>query len=99
MLLGMAVTMTVPMVARCATADGWRGDTEMAASMVLPMFAAIGLVAANVLTDIGTLLVVEHFAMLLGMLVAMVLRLDDDYTQHHSHAHADVHAHGELAAA
>jgi hypothetical protein len=49
---------------------------------VLPTFAAVGLLAADVMTDIGTLLAVEHVAMLLGMLAAMLLRLDE-YTRHH----------------
>ena len=95
MLLGMAVTMTVPMVAWMRyRGHGWRANTEMAASMVLPTFAAIGVLAAGVMTDIGTLLAVEHVAMLVGMLAAMLLRLDE-YTHHHGHAHAD----GELQAA
>ena len=95
MLLGMAVTMTLPMVAWMRyRGHGWRANTEMAASMVLPTFAAIGVLAAGVMTDIGTLLAVEHVAMLVGMLAAMLLRLDE-YTHHHGHAHAD----GELQAA
>ena len=95
MLLGMAVTMTVPMVAWMRyRGHGWRANTEMAASMVLPTFAAIGVLAAGVMTDIGTLFAVEHLAMLLGMLAAMLLRLDE-YTHHHGRAHAE----GELQAA
>jgi hypothetical protein len=95
MLLGMMVTMTVPMVAWMRyRGHGWRANSEMAASMVLPTFAAIVLLAAGVMTDFGTLMLVEHVAMLLGMLAAMFLRLDE-YTQHHGHAHG----HAELAAA
>jgi hypothetical protein len=87
MLLGMAVTMTVPMVAWMRyRGHSWRANTEMAASMVLPTFAAIGLLAAGAM-GIGTLLVVEHVTMLLGMVAAMLLRLDE-YTHHHAHAHA-----------
>jgi hypothetical protein len=83
MLLGMAVTMTAPMVAWMRyRGHGWRANMEMAASMVLPTFAAIGLLAVGAMTDIGTLLVVEHVAMLLGMLGAMLMRLDE-YTHHH----------------
>jgi hypothetical protein len=90
MLLGMAVTMTAPMVAWMRyRGHGWRANTEMAASMVLPTFAAMGLLAVGVMTDIGTLLVVEHVAMLLGMLAAMLLRLDE-YTHHHGHVTADL---------
>ena len=95
MLLGMAVTMTVPMVAWMRyRGHGWRANTEMAGSMVLPTLAAIGVLAAGVMTDVGTLLAVEHVAMLFGMLAAMLLRLDE-YTHHHGHARAD----GELQAA
>jgi hypothetical protein len=86
MLLGMAATMTVPMVAWMRyRGHGWRANTEMSASMVLPTLAAIGLLVAGVMTDIGALLVVEHVAMLLGMLAAMLLRLDE-YTHRHTHA-------------
>jgi hypothetical protein len=88
MLLGMAVTMTLPMVAWMRyRGHGWRANTEMSASMFLPTFASIGLLAADLVTDIGALMVVEHVAMLLGMLAAMLLRVDE-YTGHHSHAAA-----------
>jgi hypothetical protein len=90
MLLGMMVTMTVPMVAWMRyRGHGWRANTEMAASMVLPTVAAIALLAAGLMTDFGTLMVVEHIAMLLGMLAAMLLRLDE-YTHHHGHARAEL---------
>ena len=57
MLLGMAVTMTAPMVAWMRYRGlGRRANVEMAASMVLPTFAAILLLAVGVMTDIGTLL-------------------------------------------
>jgi hypothetical protein len=88
MLLGMAATMTIPMVAWMRyRGHGWRANTEMAASMVLPTFAAIGVLAAGAM-DIGALLVVEHIAMLLGMLAAMLLRLDE-YT-HHAPRHTEL---------
>jgi hypothetical protein len=90
MLLLMATTMTVPMVAWMRyRGHGWRANTEMAASMVLPTLAAIGLLAADVAT-VGTLLVGEHIAMLLGMLAAMLLR-PDEYTHHHGHGQVTVH--------
>ena len=90
MLLGMAVTMTAPMMAWMRyRGHGWRANTEMAAAMVLPTIAAIGLLAAGVMTAIGTLLAVEHVAMLLGMLAAMLLRLDE-YTHHHGPLSADL---------
>jgi hypothetical protein len=86
MLLLMAVSMTVPMVAWMRyRGHGWRANTEMSASMFLPTFAVIGLLAAGVVTEIGSLMVVEHVAMLLAMLAAMLLR-PSEYT---GHAHSD----------
>ena len=83
MLLGMAVTMTVPMVGWMRhRGHGWRANAEMSASMLVPTFAAIALLAAGA-ADIGFLLVVEHVAMLLGMLGVMLLR-PAEYTHHHA---------------
>jgi hypothetical protein len=97
MLLGMAVTMTVPMVGWMRyRGHGWRANTEMSASMVLPTVAAIGVLEGGVIDDVGTVLVIEHVAMLLGMLVAMLLR-PDEYTHHHDHTHEQLQP--ELAAA
>ena len=71
-LLGMAVTMTVPMVAWMRyRGHGWRPCNEMSAAMLLPTFVAIALLPV---VAYGTLMGVEHVAMLLGMLVAMLLR-------------------------
>ncbi len=90
MLLGMAVTMTLPMVGWMRyRGHGWRANTEMSASMVLPTFTAIGVLEGGVIDDIGTLLVIEHVAMLLGMLGAMLLR-PDEYTHHDAHSHAQL---------
>jgi hypothetical protein len=80
MFLAMATTMTVPMVAWMRyRGHGWRANAEMSASMFLPTFAVIAMLGARVVTDIGVLLVVEHVAMLLSMLAAMLLR-SDEYT-------------------
>ena len=90
MLLGMAVTMTVPMVGWMRyRGHGWRANTEMSASMLIPTFAAIGVLESGVMDDVDALLVSEHVAMLLGMLAAMLLRRDE-YAHHHVHAHAQV---------
>ena len=84
MLLGMAVTMTVPMVGWMRyRGHGRRASTEMTASMLLPTFAAIGLLAAGIVEDTGALLVLEHVAMLASMLAAMLLR-PEEYTHHHA---------------
>jgi hypothetical protein len=87
MLLGMALTMTVPMVGWMRyRGHGWRANTEMSASMLVPTFAAIALLQASVVDEVGVVLVVEHVAMLLGMLGAMLLR-PTEYTHHHADAH------------
>jgi hypothetical protein len=75
MLLGMAVTMTVPMVAWMRyRGHGWQANTEMSVAMFLPTFAVIALLGGRLVEDIGALLLIEHVAMLLSMLAAMLLR-------------------------
>jgi hypothetical protein len=88
MLLGMAFTMSVPMVAWMRhQGHGWAPAWEMTASMFIPSFAAIALLWGGLVDDSGTLLTLQHAAMLPAMLVAMLLRLDE-YTRHRTHAHA-----------
>jgi hypothetical protein len=82
--LGMGATMTLPMVAWMRfRGHRWQPTLEMAASMVIPTLAAIALLAAD-LAGFGALMGLEHVAMLLGMLVAMLLRVDE-YAGHHHH--------------
>jgi flagellar biosynthetic protein FliP len=82
MLFAMAVTMTVPMVGWMGyRGHGWRASTEMSASMFVPTFAVIALLGAGLVVDVGTLLVIEHVAMLLSMLVAMLMR-GEEYSGH-----------------
>ena len=84
MFLGMATTMTVPMVGwMLYRGHGWRANAEMSASMFVPTFAVIGLLWADVLTDLGVLMVLEHLAMLVAMAGVMLLR--SDVYAHHSH--------------
>src|SRR5688500_7195493 len=91
MLLGMAFVMTVPMVAWMRyRGHGWRPNAEMAASMFLPTFGVIGVLAAGLVDDVMLLMSIEHVVMLPSMLVAMLLRRDE-YTGH-------AHHHGERAA-
>jgi hypothetical protein len=91
MLLGMAFTMTVPMVGWMTyRGHGLRANAEMTASMFLPTFAVIGLLGAGLVTEIGALLVIEHVAMLASMLVAMLLRRDE----YGAHAQTQPQAHG-----
>ena len=92
MLLLMAVIMTGPMVGWMAyRGHGWRANTEMSASMFLPTFAVIGLLWGGLVEDIGVLLIIEHVAMLLSMLGAMLLR-PAEYTRHAHGAHEAVAA-------
>jgi cytochrome bd-type quinol oxidase subunit 2 len=85
MFLGMATTMTVPMVAWMAyRGHGRRANAEMAASMYLPTFGVIALLSAGLMTGIGALMVLEHVAMLLSMLGAMLLR-PHEYMHHGAH--------------
>jgi hypothetical protein len=75
MFLGMATTMTLPMVAWMAhRGHGRRANAEMSASMFVPTFAVIGLLWADLLTDLGALMIIEHVAMLLAMAGVMLLR-------------------------
>jgi hypothetical protein len=91
MLIEMAFTMTVPMVAWMRLrGHAWRPCNEMAASMVLPTIATLGLLAAAVVTDSGSLMVILHAVMLPSMLVAMLLRRSE-YTCAHGH-HPQVEA-------
>ena len=84
MFLGMATTMTVPMVGwMIYRGHGWRANAEMSASMFVPTFAVIGVLSAGLLTDIGLLMVIEHVAMLLAMAGVMLLR-PTEYLHHHA---------------
>jgi hypothetical protein len=75
MFLEMATTMTVPMVGwMLYRGHGWRANAEMSASMFVPTFAVIGVLSAELLTDLGVLMVIEHVAMLLAMAGVMLLR-------------------------
>jgi hypothetical protein len=76
-LLGMAVIMTIPMVALMRyRGHSWRPCWEMSASMLLPTFGVIGALWAGA-GDFMALMAVEHAVMLPAMLVAMLLRYDE----------------------
>ena len=84
MFLGMASTMTAGMVGwMMYRGHGWRANLEMSASMFVPTFAVIGLLSADVMTDVGALMVIEHVAMLLAMAGVMLLR-PAEYVHHHA---------------
>lgn len=72
---GMAVTMTVPMVAWMRhRGHGWAPAADMTVAMFAPSIAAIALLAVDVVEDAGALMAAEHVAMVAAMLVAMLLR-------------------------
>jgi hypothetical protein len=82
LLLGMAFTMSVPMVAWMRyRGHGWAHAWEMTASMFVPSFAAIALLWAGTVKDSHALLMIQHIAMGPAMLAVMLFRLDE-YTGH-----------------
>jgi len=73
--LGMATSMTVPMVGwMIYRGHGRRANMEMSASMFVPTFAVITLTWADVVTDTGALMTIEHVAMFVAMAAVMLLR-------------------------
>jgi len=85
LLLGMGVTMTVPMVMWMRyRGHGWAASNEMAASMLIPTAGVVALLGSGLFTQIGTLLAIQHVVMLPSMLVAMLLRREE--YSHGSHA-------------
>ena len=85
MLLGMAVVMTVPMVAWMRyRGHGWAANTEMAASMIVPTLFVIGLLAAGAVTDYHALMGTQHTIMFPAMFGVMLLRRDE-YSHGHQH--------------
>jgi hypothetical protein len=84
MLFGMGVTMTVPMVGWMRyRGHGWAPSAEMAASMFIPTFGVMALLWIALVTEYGTLMGIEHAAMLPSMLIAMLLRREE-----YSHSHS-----------
>lgn len=83
LLVEMALTMTIPMVAWMRfRGHGWRLCNEMAASMLIPALGALALLGGGLVTGTAAL-GIEHMAMLPSMLVAMLLRRDEYTGQHH----------------
>lgn len=81
----MAVTMMLPMSAwMYRMGHGLRPNLEMAGSMIVPTIGVIGLLAAGMVEDVGTLLVIQHVAMLAGMFLVMAMR-PEEYSGHRRH--------------
>jgi flagellar biosynthetic protein FliP len=72
-LAAMGATMTAPMVWWMRRrGHSWPATSAMSMSMVLPTVATITLLATGAVTEIRTLMAVEHIAMFPLMLVAML---------------------------
>ena len=83
LLVEMALTMTIPMVAWMRfRGHGWRLCHEMAASMLIPALGALALLGGGLVSETAAL-GIEHMAMLPSMLVAMLLRRDEYTGRHH----------------
>lgn len=83
MLATMAFTMTAPMVAWMRLrGHRWQPTLEMATAMVGPTLAILALLAADIVTDAGVLLGVEHVAMFGAMFAVMYARRSE-YMHHH----------------
>jgi hypothetical protein len=93
MISAMALTMTVPMVGWMRfRGHAWPVCADMTAAMVLPTLSVLALLWSGLVGDLGTLLVIEHVAMLPSMLVAMLLRRDEYTGAPHRHARQQVAA-------
>jgi hypothetical protein len=86
--LGMAVAMTVPMVAWMRVrGHSWRHGIEMSIGMLLPWAAVLTLVGLGAATAVPWLAKADGAAMVLGMLAVMLLR-----PAHAGHHHPDSQA-------
>jgi hypothetical protein len=82
LLLGMAFTMTVPMVWWMRhRGHGWAPCWEMSAAMFVPSFVAIGLYWGSAVSESHALLMIQHTAMFPLMFAVMLLRWDE-YARH-----------------
>jgi hypothetical protein len=83
MLLGMAFTMSVPMVAWMRyRGHGWAPAWEMTASMFVPSVAALVLFWTGAVEGSSALMAIQHVAMFPAMLAVMLLRRDEYSGRH-----------------
>jgi hypothetical protein len=93
MISAMAATMTAPMVAWMRyRGHAWTACADMSAAMLVPTLGVLALLWSGLVAELGTLLVIEHVAMLPSMLVAMLLRRDEYAGAVHDHSRAEVAA-------
>ena len=93
MISAMALTMTVPMVGWMRyRRHGWPACADMTAAMAIPTLSVLALLWSGLVGDLGTLLLIEHVAMLPSMLLAMLMRRDEYTGAVHHHAQQQVAA-------
>lgn len=81
----MAFNMTAPMVGwMMYRGHGWRANTEMAASMIVPTLFVVALLAMGAVTDYHALMGIQHMIMFPAMFGVMLLRREE-YSQHDHH--------------
>jgi hypothetical protein len=77
-LLGMGISMVAPMVWWMRRrAHSAAANREMAGAMIVPTLAVLALLAAGGVTDVESLLGIQHVAMFPAMFAVMVLRRDE----------------------
>jgi hypothetical protein len=82
LLWGMAVSMTVPMVAWMRhRGHGWLPCWEMSAAMIVPTIGALALLEAGALDGAHAAMGIQHIVMFPAMLGVMLLRRGE-YTAH-----------------
>jgi hypothetical protein len=86
LLFGMAISMTVPMVAWMRhRGHGWGPSMEMTAAMIVPTIGALVLYEAGTLGDAHAAMGIQHVVMFPAMLGVMLLRRGE-YTAVHGPA-------------
>jgi hypothetical protein len=77
-LIGMAISMVAPMVWWMRRrGHSAAANREMAGAMTVPSLASVALLAGGAVTDVGTLLEIQHLAMFPAMFGVMLLRRDE----------------------
>jgi hypothetical protein len=92
MLARMAATMILPMIPWMRwRGHGWQACLEMTVAMAVPALAAIALLEAGAVEDIGVLMLIEHVAMLAAMFAVMWAR-PDEYRRGTNRANRSTHS-------
>jgi hypothetical protein len=77
-LLGMGFSMTVPMVGwMWFRGHSWAANREMAAAMIVPTLATVGLLWSGAVQDLDTLLGIQHMVMFPAMFAVMLWRREE----------------------